>query len=217
MSAVPRWGGAKQSASEREHRMTHKLRALGLALIAVFAMSAFVASAAQAGEFTSTEGFPVTVTGEQVEGKLEGSETVLKKHEFTTVAGVVKCNAAKFDSTEFTKNSKELTLDAEYKECTLAGIEVTVDMNGCDYLFTAGAFAGGTAPVETHVKCTGASLITITTSTKCQITIEQQTLNGITTHNTGGATTTMDVLATINVTGTKYIVHEGPTCPNKPA
>jgi hypothetical protein len=106
--------------------MSFRLKTVGLALFAVLAMSAVVASAAQAGEFTASE-YPATITGTQ---------TV--KHEFKFQTGEVICAKATFDGT-LEAASETLTITAEYKECATPGVGgVTVKMNSCDYLLHAG-------------------------------------------------------------------------------
>ncbi len=206
--------------------MTHKLKALGLALVAVFAMSAVASSAAQAGIFEITAGTEATITGEQVAGLVTGAET--PKHEFTTKAGVVKCTPATFHGVFKTAAPTELKLSATYGNttagtgCTLAGVAgPVVHMNGCEYLFTAGDTtpAGNTnaITVATHLVCPAGKVIDITTpvgNPACTITIGPQTFvqSMITAQNNALTGTGMDVTATIDVTGIDYEVHG--KCPN---
>jgi hypothetical protein len=109
--------------------MTRNLKALGLALVAVFAMSAMAASAAQAegvSELTPQENKHVIITGEQI-----------GKHVFITAAGQeLTCETAKFDGT-INGNSTTLTVEPTYSNChtTFPKLPATVTMNGCDYLF----------------------------------------------------------------------------------
>ncbi len=206
--------------------MTHKLKALGLALIAVFAMSALAASAAQAGEFEIVGGGEATVTGNQIAGTITGVENT-GKHEFVTKAGKVVCTTAAFHGIGKTATPKELTLTAEYGNttagtgCTIGGLAgPIVHMNGCDYLFTAGNTIGATTniTVSAHIKCPAGKVIEVTGGAgACVITIGAQTFaeSMITVENSGGAGTAMDVKAFIDVTGIKYEIHGA--CPNSPA
>jgi hypothetical protein len=101
--------------------MKRKLRAPGLVLSAVVAMSALTASAAQAGEFTAEE-FPVTFTGTQ-----------LGKHQFKFESGTVSCAAVSFDG-QLAAPANMLTLTPSYKECTTpGGAEIVIRMTTCDF------------------------------------------------------------------------------------
>jgi hypothetical protein len=113
--------------------MITKLKALGLALIAVLVMSAVVASAAQATAGTLTaEGKTVTATAEQV-GE---HELVLTDHEvgpgqFATL----KCKKATFTGTSgVTDGATSVTVHPHYTECTFANQPATVTTTGCDYV-----------------------------------------------------------------------------------
>jgi len=115
--------------------MTRNLKALGLALAAVFALGAISASAALAEEtepiahFTSST-YPAKITGEQI-----------GKHKFVVGSlGEVTCNEARFHG-ELTKASTSLTITPTYSECemhTFLGQHrpTTVTTNGCTYTFT---------------------------------------------------------------------------------
>jgi hypothetical protein len=109
-------------------KMSRKLQVLALAMLSVLAMGATAASA-QAGEFTAAE-YPATVTGLQV-----------VPHELTTELGVMECGA-KFHG-ELSEASEELTLTPGYgTSCQIAGLQVHVNTNGCDYRFHAGNTLG---------------------------------------------------------------------------
>jgi hypothetical protein len=139
--------------------MIRNLRTLGLAFVAVFAMSAMAASAAQAqeAEFTASE-YTATIdaTGE--------TDQV-----FNTSAGELNCtqNGATPDSVQGTGSlagaSPELTSDnIEYRNCEALGIfPVAVNMNGCDYLFTAGEPVAGGSKGSVHIKGCNSGGITI--------------------------------------------------------
>jgi len=107
--------------------MLTRIKALGLAFVAVAAVSATMASAAAAGEFTA-ENFTATVTG-----------TALAKHQFKFSGGTISCTVASFDG-KLAGPAENLTIAAEYGNCSTAGGgAVTINMTGCDYAFHAGA------------------------------------------------------------------------------
>jgi len=109
--------------------MYRNLKALGLALVAVFAMSAMAASAAQATPTLTSEVSPLTGDGS---GGGYGSEEQLKAFGET-----VECEGSKFHTTLTTTPATEVTTEAEYgPECkTGSNLPVTVTMNGCQYRF----------------------------------------------------------------------------------
>jgi hypothetical protein len=204
--------------------MTQKLKALGLALVAVFAMSAVVASAAQASNFQSGTGtYPTTVTGEEISGPVTGV-TVLK-HEFKTALGVIKCTPAEFTGT-LTAASTQFTVAPTYGNttagtgCTIAGTAgPVVHMNGCDYLFTAGTTASGVTPISTHLVCPEGKHIVVTVKTGCEDTIFPQTFaeSMISAKNGGGTGSAMTSTDTIDVTGITNEIDEEPgKCPEHP-
>jgi hypothetical protein len=198
----------KQSKGQR---MTRKLKTLGLAFVAVLAMSSLAASAAQAN--FSSANYPATVSGSQIEGTITGA--AVSKHEFTTKAGTVKCTTASFAGKSLAGTATELTLTPTYGGCTLAGIAATVNMNGCHYIFTVEkTTTENTVDLLTHVTCPVGGVITVSvTGSVCKVTIAGgQTLKGIETHNEA-----TDVVATIDVSGISYTIDEGPKCPNGPA
>jgi hypothetical protein len=111
-------------------------QALGVAAVAVLAMTAFMASAASAKEFKST-GYTVSVTGTQ-----EGN------HVFDAAGNSITCKKAMFDG-QLSTASETLTVEAGYAECTAFGVVgVKVSMGSCSYELNANgtvSVAGGTA------------------------------------------------------------------------
>src|SRR4051812_44065241 len=100
--------------------MTGKLKRLGLVLVAVAALAAVGASAAQAGEFTA-ENYAATITGNQI-----------SKHTFKFEAGTDVCTVATFHGTQAAA-AETLTLNASYENCATpnGGAAVGVTMNSC--------------------------------------------------------------------------------------
>jgi hypothetical protein len=104
--------------------MTRKLKTLGVALFAVLAMSAVVASAAPAAKLTAAS-YPVTYTA---------SQAATEPHVFKADGFETTCKNAEF-SGELTGASEEFELTPTYSECTSAGLEATIHMNGCKYKY----------------------------------------------------------------------------------
>ncbi len=206
--------------------MACKPKTLGLALIAVFAMSAVMETAARAGEFEA-EGKKVTVTGEQIPGFVTGIENS-GKLELGTTAGVFKCGPVAFDGI-LNGASTELKLTTIYGitesglGCTLDGVSgPSVHMRSCAYLFTAGNTIGATSniTVATHITCTTpGDVIEVTRNmvSNCVLTIPEQKLgeSTITAENSGGAGAAMDIKAIVDVPNIRHEYHG--TCPNSPA
>jgi len=104
--------------------MTRNLKALGLSMVAVLAMSAFVASAAhaEAGEVTAGA-YPATISGVQT------NENVLSN-------GVrsVTCATASLTGT-LSAASSTVSITPSYSNCSGNGsTTATVNTNGCSYL-----------------------------------------------------------------------------------
>jgi hypothetical protein len=186
--------------------MIRKFKALGLALVAVFAMSAIVASAAQATAGTLTsEGKTVIATAEQVgehEFTLTDHETEPGKFANT------KCKKAVFTGTAgVTDGATSVTAHPVYTECTAFGQPATITTTGCDYVLKTGTpTATGGWHVVTDLVCTGTDTIIIHTGT-CEVHVGPQT--GLATSeatNSGTGGTGMDLLLHTNITKIKYTV-----------
>jgi hypothetical protein len=203
--------------------MIRKLKALGLALVAVFAMSAIVASAASATAGTLTaEGKTVIATAEQ-SGE---HEFVLTDHPIAPGFAVTKCKKAVFTGTAgVTDGATSVTAHPVYTECTAFGQPATITTTGCDYVLNTGTpvIVEGVQTgwhVVTDLVCaetkepTVNHVIKIVTGT-CEVTVGGQT--GLTTSevtNSGGAGTAMDLLLHTKITGIKYtVVKDNIGCP----
>jgi hypothetical protein len=167
--------------------MILKLKTLGLAGLAVLALSAFLASTATADEFTASK-YPTSITATSVKGN----------DVFKTEGGNVECNSH-FSGT-LTKAAGSLTATAHYFECQAFGFEATVIM-GCDYVF----HADGAVDIE----CPATNKIVITAAT-CEVQIGTQTgLSKVALSNGTG-----DINAKASVSGIKYTVaKDGFGCP----
>jgi hypothetical protein len=139
----------------KENKMTHQLRKLGLALMAVVALGAVAASSASATEFTSADGtYPVSFHGEQ--SATAPLVFLMDKQGFTT-----ECESATFAGGLTEKSSTILTSTVIYAECISAGspgLEATIAMNGCNYQFHLPA-SGGQATAD--IVCPAGKEITI--------------------------------------------------------
>lgn len=181
-----------------------KLKVLGLALAAVFALSAISASAASAEGTYTSEVAHTTITGNQL------SENI-----FTTSVGKVTCKSAVFDATATATSVTDLTVTPTYNECTLtnnSGVQVsaTVNHNECTYTFTTPTTTGKPAPedwhAEIHIECPAGKPGIVISGFGCTITVHPQTptVPTVALTNSGTAGTGMDVLLTSKVTGITY-------------
>lgn len=184
--------------------MRGNIKTLGLALVAVLAMSAVAASAAQAltqAKFTA-DAYPAVIKGAQ-----EGTENFLE----ATAGRKTECKTATYQAT-LTEASTELTVTPHYAECEASGVGTTVDLNGCDFRFTAGT---NTSAEDSHgsadIVCPGPiKSITVTTFT-CTVHIPAQNgLTGVTFTNKSASTVTVDVDITNQI---KYTETDGFLCP----
>jgi hypothetical protein len=154
--------------------MKRNLKALGLMLAAVFAMSALGATAASAAEFHAASA-PVTINGTQSTG-----------HQFKTDAGTVTCKVATFTGTQSSKTSATVTMTPTYKECTAFGfINVPIHTNGCAYIFNANG--------NTEVECPAGKTFEIT-APGCTTKVGPQSITGgnTFTNNAGKTQITVD-------------------------
>ena len=181
--------------------MIHNLKILALALGAVFAMSAVMASGASAAavNFTAASA-PATVTGADDEGKT-GS--------FNTDGGVVTCDAT-YHGTLASTSQATLTVTPTYTNCTALGglASATITMNGCDYVFHAGDNATGQNEGSVDVVCELNKDITVDATSlgtsKCVVHVEPQTGLKEVTYTDVGTGTTTEVTVDVNLSGIKY-------------
>ncbi len=108
--------------------MKRNLKALGLSLVAVFAMSAMAAQAASAEPLFQSDEAHTIINGSQ-----NGT------HVFEAGEGnKVTCTTANFAGTSTEKSQASLTITPTYSGCSAFGFATThVNMNGNDYLFTS--------------------------------------------------------------------------------
>lgn len=160
--------------------MIRKLKVIGLAFVAVLAMSAVAAPASQAApEFTCSP-YPCTATGSSAKGA----------EEFTTEAGTVKCNShflvEKVGGGDLTGPSQKVTVTPTYTNCEAFGfLSATVNVEECDYVFTATEKLGPDHYVHhVDIVCPTGQSIKITAGT-CKAEVKGQTgVTDVTTLNT---------------------------------
>jgi hypothetical protein len=168
--------------------MTRNLRALDLALFAVLAMSALLASAASAGDFHSEVAHTI-ISGSQV-----------GEDQFRVTAGTVKCNEAIYSGTQSSATTTTVTVRPSYTECTAFGFaDATIDVGTCEY-----EFSGDNTKVNI-VNC-GNTPLTITVF-NCYVTIANQNgLESVTYTNTNSGAS-RDVAIEINISNVVYTQH----------
>jgi hypothetical protein len=176
--------------------MIRNLKALGLTLIAVLAISALAAAGAQAEapEF-HTEGEATSVKAEQVEQAV-----------FTLTGGAVKCTTVTLEGTVGPTN---IEVGGSYEGCKYAGQAVVWDMNGCKYSSTM--VIGSSPPTTlTDLKCPAGKEITITnTSSGCVVHIPPQSDIPHVIWANAGSGSTRDLKNTITESGIKYTETSG--------
>jgi hypothetical protein len=155
--------------------MTRNLKALGLALMAAFAVGVVTASAASAQQGFLTSTGPVTFTG--TEGTLGANKFFLFGLEFSCPGSTL--TGHKVLTTSDTAAGKkheliptpatELTVTAHTKVCNVfpGSFPATVDMNGCDYRVKLGVTTEATPTKDTYgvtydVVCPAGKEITLT-------------------------------------------------------
>ena len=168
--------------------MNRKLKVLGLALVAVFALTSVSASAASAAQFTSSVEGVTTLNGEQ-----SGEGDV-----FTVNAGVTTCSVA-----TYLGNAENGSAIAEahpsYSGCSVEPIgSATIDTTGCDYIFDAAKTVDidcGSGAIKVVAKVFGI--------TKCTISVpSQENLAVVDYVNNGGSPSTITV--DVSMEGIEY-------------
>jgi hypothetical protein len=182
----------------KESLMIRNLKVLGLAVVAALALTAVIASAAQA-----TAKFTVGASS----GTIKSTQTT--EQVFTTSAGTVRCTTANQEGSYTAASFTSLEVSATYSGCKAFGfLSATVAMNGCKYNFASQANETTLANVD--IVCPAGKDITVTT-TGCVVHVEPQTGLQHVTFQNGGGSPADDVNATATITGVKYTATSG--CP----
>jgi hypothetical protein len=199
------------------HLMTRNLKALGLALVAVFATAAMTASAASASDAFTSKVEKTIVTGTSHDNA----------YTLTGANATFKCTTSQFTGTVINKSTEATVLPKytgilektphESHECSATLGNVTWDTNDCHYILTGNtdkedvADKTGKKDAKTWITCpkdvNGVEKeITITGALGCTIHIPSQTPTeggviyaNLPTHTGGSA-----VKVTMTVTGLTY-------------
>jgi hypothetical protein len=115
--------------------MTHKLKALGFALAAVFAIGAVAASAASAQNGIFTSDGPATLIGTQTGAVNENALTAFGKKVTCPNATYTGHRVNVTPHEAIPNGATEITVTPHYGVCALEAFPETIDMNGCDYDF----------------------------------------------------------------------------------
>lgn len=165
--------------------MPSKLKTLGLAIVAALALTAVMASAAQA-QFTSASSGTTTLSGALI------GNTHISGGSGT---GSITCEVTGYHGTMSGSSAATITLKPSYgPTCTDAfGRVVHVVKNTLEYHFLTGASKG-------LMTVTGSLELTVTGSTHCTITINgHQTSNGKSYTNNANGTITISSNSSIAV------------------
>jgi hypothetical protein len=164
--------------------MKHKVKALGLVLGVVFALSAVGVASASAAEFHSSVGNN-SITGTQK-----------TSHVLTTTAGTVTCTTSKFTGTQGPLSSSTMKLAPTYEQCPMFGfIDIPIVTNGCEYNFNANG--------STQVECPAGKAIELKVPF-CTTSIGPQTFSSGMSFETVGTTPNRSILARTNISGITY-------------
>jgi len=147
--------------------MIRKFKFLGLALVAVFAMSAVGASAASATVEFHSESAPVTLTGTQ-----EGESNA-----FDVQFGEVKCKVAEYNGTTVKTTDTTVSVTPNFEGCTFAGVATIIDVNGCTFLIHVNN-EGPPYKGTVDVVCPAGMQMVVTGGTKCIVDVPAQTGKG---------------------------------------
>jgi hypothetical protein len=168
--------------------MTRNSKALGLALLAVFALGVVGtqgASAADSHQF-QFDGQKTIITGKNT-----------NSHEFSIGgAFAVQCTIVAFESTVDAgagqTEADEITVRPTYNNCTFGGQAAPVFVNDCAYVFDSDTTEGGTTGgkhAQLKIECAAGGMIKIHT-VQCTIMIGEQTLADAVTYKNDTANST---------------------------
>jgi hypothetical protein len=180
---------------------------LGLALVAMLALSAVGPGAASADDLTA-EAYSTTLTGEKDPGAAVD--------QFLTTAGTLTCDTPRYSAT-ITGPTTTVTVTPNFTTpghvephlapCRTSGLPTVIDMKGCTYQLNVGAGTTGDldlvcpAGVEVTVVVTPATSATA----RCTIHIKAQSdIEGTVTYSNTGAGTTRDITVDANLKGIDY-------------
>jgi len=157
--------GASDLNERKKKKMIRNIKKLGLAMVAVLAMSALVASAAQAGKVDVPS--TATLHGSQVEGS--HTFTLTDNSNLTTKCTTATCTAVG----TVADGAETIEIHPEYSGCTAFGIaSTTITTTGCNYLFHIGANTSGTFDGTVDVNCGSGSIVI--SNALCEVKVDTQ-------------------------------------------
>lgn len=163
--------------------MKLNLKVLGLAVVAALALTAVVASGAQAAEFHS-ETTPTNLTG-----------TSTGNHVFNAAGAKITCKNATFTGQQTGLVTSEVTVGATYSNCSFLFFNVNVNMHGCEYKFHS----------NNSVDVVGGSCTGITyEGAGCKVVVPAQSGLSTVGFATAGSGSSRTINVSPNVTGIKY-------------
>jgi hypothetical protein len=174
------------------------LKVLGLALVAVLALGAMVASAASADDLTA-ESYPATLTGTQ-----EGVDTLTIPEVGTTACEGTTYHGTISAATTAQSVTPTYPPPTAPKHCLSLGFPAEVHTNGCTYTLRVGV---GVTTGTVDIVCPAGKEITITVNVpspmvlKCTIHLPPQTGKATLTYKNVGTLKTREVTVEANVTG----------------
>jgi hypothetical protein len=115
------------TVSTREMKMIRKIKALGLGLLAVLAISAL-------GVSTASATFPL-FHSEAEDTVLTGTQGQVMANVLTTDLGELKCQSVKYLGTQPGFTASTLTLKPKFETCQIEGVNSVVTENDCAFLF----------------------------------------------------------------------------------
>jgi hypothetical protein len=146
--------------------MNGYLRTLVLALMGLMAIGAMAASGASATSLEFGNGTEALKGGVVTLKNETGTEDV-----FGFDLGTVKCTGVKATAFVAAFPTPTLTFGSiSYSGCKFLGVATTIDMNGCDYVYVAGALVGENREGEVEIKCPAGKEIEVTAK-GCTITV----------------------------------------------
>lgn len=186
--------------------MITRLRTLGLALAAVFALAALTAAAAHG----VPADFKADTTTTNAIYKLEDDPTA-REQIFLTEFGEINCNTFSAHGTAHQTATTLTATGVEYSSdyfepqgpCEAFGLEMELIFGGCDYVFHAGTISGeGESTGTMDIVCPPGQEIEIVTSV-CTVSVPGQTGLGSVTYTDGGGSP-RDITVDIQVENLVY-------------
>jgi hypothetical protein len=188
--------------------MSHNLKALGLAMVAAFALSVVVVSQAVA---LNTHHIKVPTAPANLTGKEDGQFAF----RFTDDEGKLECESY-FEATVSANKNTSLTAKPTFRNCTLSGYIAEIDTNHCAFVFELDTDLAGKAGIE--LECASGNEITITFTkgeVTCIIHVPPKTYRGVHyTETVHPETGKKDITFNVVLSGVEYTETENAeSCP----